>query len=300
VRLFACLAALAAASPIPAQKLETQPSDATKVIRVETARDQLTVIEVGDPITMVAVGNQNAYMVERRENKVFIRPAEDDAHTNLFIWTRQGRFAYELVPAAGVDRMHFAIDHTPRVVAVNSEPTALEILQTPAPAEMLLRATPVSVHGERETRRRVEVTVRDLCRADGRLFLRYAIHNRSAGGYHPARPAVWRMAGVQSATSLIPFRDSQLGEKLARSVKASSLAPVIVINAGQPAYVAAGESAAGWLVVEEPGTAGGPTPVLRLEFAADVTTAVHAVLVLSPIAARAEVADATGIRSGNR
>jgi hypothetical protein len=195
--------------------------------------------------------------------------------------------------------MHFAIDHAPRVVAVNSEPAPREIPQTPAPAEMLLHATPVSVHGERETRSRVAVFVRDLYRGDGRLFLRYVIHNRSAGGYHPARPAVWRMAGVQSATSLIPFRDSQLGEKLARSVKASTLAPVNVINAEQPAHVAAGESAAGWLVIDGPGTAGDATPVLRIEFAADVKSAVHAVLVLSPDAARAEVADGTRIRSGN-
>lgn len=300
MRLFACLAAIAAVSSLPAQKLETQPPDTTKVIRVETARDHLTVIDVGDPVTMVAVGNQNAYMVERRENKVFIRPAEDDARTNLFIWTRQGRFAYELVPTAGVDRMHFAIDHAPRVVAARPEPTPREIPQTPSPAEMLLRATPVSVHGERETRGRVEVTVRDLCRADGRLFLRFAIHNRSAGGYHPARPAVWRMSGVQSATSLIPFRDSQLGEKLVRSVKASMLAPVNVIDAEQPAHVPAGESAAGWLVIDWPTIAGDVTQVLRIELAADAKNAVHAVLVLSPAAARREVADAPGIRARNR
>ncbi len=204
MKLFACLAALAAASSIPAQKLETQPSVTTKVIRVETARDQLTVIEVADPVTMVAVGNHNAYAVERRENKVFVRPAEDDARTNLFIWTREGRFAYELVPAASVDRMHFAIDHTPRVVAANREPSppAREV-QTPIPAEMLLRATPVSVHGERDTRSRVEVTMRDLYRANGRLFLRYAIHNRSASGYHPTRPAVWRMAGATRGGTLM-------------------------------------------------------------------------------------------------
>ena len=48
MRPFACLAALAAVSSLPAQKLETQPSDTTKVIRVGTARDHLTVIEVAD------------------------------------------------------------------------------------------------------------------------------------------------------------------------------------------------------------------------------------------------------------
>ena len=40
-----------------AQKLETQKPDSTKVLRVETAKDHLTVIELSDAVTMVAVGN---------------------------------------------------------------------------------------------------------------------------------------------------------------------------------------------------------------------------------------------------
>jgi type IV secretory pathway VirB9-like protein len=73
------------------QKLETQTLDPKKVIRVETAKDHLTVIELGEPVTMVAVGNQNAFSIERRENKVFVKPTEYDAETNLFIWTTAGR-----------------------------------------------------------------------------------------------------------------------------------------------------------------------------------------------------------------
>ena len=41
-----------------AQKLETQKPDPTKVLRVETAKDHLTVIELSDAVTMVAVGNR--------------------------------------------------------------------------------------------------------------------------------------------------------------------------------------------------------------------------------------------------
>jgi type IV secretory pathway VirB9-like protein len=72
-----------AAVGLMAQKLETQPVDPKKVIRVETARDHLTVIELGDPVMMVAVGNQNAFSIERRENKVFVKPVEDEARTLL-------------------------------------------------------------------------------------------------------------------------------------------------------------------------------------------------------------------------
>ena len=97
-------------SGLLAQKLETQPSDTKKVVRVETAADHLTVIEAAEPVTMVAVGNQGAFTVERRENKVFIKPVEEGATTNLFVWTTAGRFAYELVPASSVEQMHFVID----------------------------------------------------------------------------------------------------------------------------------------------------------------------------------------------
>ena len=93
-----------------AQKLETQKPDSTKVLRVETAKDHLTVIELSDAVTMVAVGNRSAFTVERRENKVFVTPTDEGARTNLFIWTSGGRYAYELVPAADIDQMHFAID----------------------------------------------------------------------------------------------------------------------------------------------------------------------------------------------
>lgn len=309
MRLFACLAALAAVSSIPAQKLETQSPNTTKVIRVETARDHLTVIEVADAVTMVAVGNQNAYTVEWRENKVLVRPAEDDARTNLFIWTRAGRFAYELVPAASVDQMHFAVDQPTRVVAAKIEQpqpaTEMAQKQAPLPAEMLIHATPLPVHGQRDTRGRVEVTLRELYRREGRLYLRYAISNRSSSGYHPARPAVWRMADVQSAISLIPFRDGQLGERLARSVKSSMLAPVKVLDADQSAHVAAWEDGAGWLIIEQPATSGDSTAVLRIEFAADARGSVYAVLALKPTNVRTEVADSGAVQqpsspTGNR
>jgi hypothetical protein len=308
MKVSACLIGLTA-SAVLAQKLETQKPDTTKVIRVETARDHLTVIEVADPVTMVAVGNQNAFTIERRGDKVFVRPAEDDARTNLFIWTQAGRFAYELVPAPTVDHMHFAIDQAPRVVAAKTAApeSGIELAQKPAPmpTEMLINATPVSVHGDRESRGRVEITLRDLYRRDGKLYLRYALMNRSNSGYHPTRPAVWQMAGVRSTTSLVSFRDSQLGERLARSVKASTLTPVNLLDADQSAHVAAGDCGFGWIAIEDPENSGGPSPVLKLEFAADAKGTVSALLVLKSTSDRPEVDRAAAARdaaakTGNR
>src|SRR5436309_202255 len=93
----------------PLQRVETQYPDPAKVMRVETAINHLTVIELSDPVTLAAAGSPS-FKIERRENKVFIQPLEEGASTNLFVWTNSGRWNYELVPAASVETMHFVID----------------------------------------------------------------------------------------------------------------------------------------------------------------------------------------------
>ena len=282
------------AMSLMAQKLETQPLDTKKIVRVETARDHLTVIELGDPVTMVAVGNQNAFTVERRENKVFVRPAEDGAKTNLFIWTSTGRFAYELLPAETVEHMHFAIDQQPAAAATNisSRPdSALVKYIPPLPADMLTKAKPIILHGKREMQGRVEIALRELYRDGNRLCLRYAVINHSAHDYRTGRPAVWRLTGIRSSQSLIGLGEHQLGERLIRSLKAKRSSRLQVLAGDQIAQVAAGGQGLGWLVVEETGDAGDEVSALRLEFAADAKGTVDAVLVLGPGNNRQEVAN---------
>ena len=97
------------------QKIETQTPDRNRVTRLGTTQDHLSVIELGEPVTQVAAGS-SSFKIEWRENKVFIQPLEPGATTNLFIWTASGRLSYELVPAASVEQMHFAIDQAPSTV----------------------------------------------------------------------------------------------------------------------------------------------------------------------------------------
>src|SRR6266850_7372316 len=93
----------------PFQRIEKQYPDHGKVTRVETAMNHLTVIELAEPVTLAAAGSP-LFKIERRDNKVFIQPLEEDASTNLFVWTASGRWSYELVPASSVEMMHFVID----------------------------------------------------------------------------------------------------------------------------------------------------------------------------------------------
>ena len=280
---------------IRAQKLETQSLDSTKIIRVETAADHLTVIEVNTPVTMVAVGNQGAFSVERRENKVFVKPVEEGARTNLFVWTTTGRFAYELVPAPSVEQMHFVIDQAPMPVAAKvPTQTGKELGQNARslPAEMLTKANPILLAGDRDTQGRVEIALRDVYRERNRLYVRYAVINHSPQAYRPTRPAAWRLVGVRSPQSLIPLGERQLGERLIRSLQTAKSSRLAVIDAGEAAPVSAGGHSLGWLVVEEPDETTGDISLLRLEFAADAKGTVEAVLVLGNANGRREVANA--------
>jgi hypothetical protein len=284
---FGALLTLGAA----AQKLETQKADPARVIRVETAKDHLTVIELADAVTMVAVGNRSAFTVERRENRVFVTPTDESARTNLFIWTSGGRYSYELVPAASVEQMHFAIDQPPAPV-VAAAFSAPSLPPERIPSTMLTEAIPVLVTGERDTAGRVEVSIRDLYRRDHRLYLRYAFLNRTGVPYQPVRPASSILEGAKAQQSLISSAEHQLGERIARSVKSDAETAVETLDADQALLIPPGGQGWGWLVLNDVSS---PAPdavsVLKMQFAADSKGTVDAFLVLSPASA-SEVARA--------
>ena len=266
--------------PLTAQKLQSQKPDHKSVTRVETIPDHLTVIEFGEPVLMVAVGNQNAYQVERRENKVFLRPVEEGSQTNLFVWTPSGRYVYELSPAKAIAESHFAIDQgaAPRPAP---PPTASNLPAAPSlPEEMLTDAVPVALFGTRESIGRAEVTVRDLYQRDGRLYLRYALVNRSAHRYQQGQVAALQLVRAKSAKSLIALDGHQLGERISRGLRFDVARQVSVVDQSPVREIEAGGQAMGWFAVELPIVDSEDISVLKVQFAADRTADVSAVLVV--------------------
>lgn len=284
------IAATSIASVTNAQRLQSQSPDTNKVVRVETARDHLTVIEMGDPVTMVAIGNQNAFTVERRENKVFVRPTDEEGRTNLFIWTSTGRFAYELVPAASVEQMHFAIDQPSTVAAALPEVQTQLTELSAFPPDMMTKADPILLYGERGSAGRVEIALRDVYERDDRLYLRYAIFNQSAQPYEPSRPAAWQVRVVKSPFSLIPLAGHQLSNRASRNLKIDSVEQLEILNAEQVSLVEPGAQGIGWVSIRSKTVKRANNRVLRLNFAADRDGLVEALLVLAPTNGRREVA----------
>src|SRR5215470_14505524 len=117
------LLALVIALAANGQTIITEKSDRTRVIRVQTLMNHLSIIELAEPVTEVAAGS-SSYKVEWRGNKVFVQPLEPDAQTNLFIWTASGRLNYELVAVSAAADAEFAIDQEPGKAATPPPPPA--------------------------------------------------------------------------------------------------------------------------------------------------------------------------------
>src|SRR5271169_3842049 len=187
--------------PLPAQKIDTETPSRERVVRVQTAMNHLTVIEVAEPVATVAVGSPQAFKVERRENKVFIQPLQENVATNLFIWTASTRLNYELVPAiSDPSQMDFAIDYRqPQPQAQLTQPAQTQPAAplSAVPAEMLLNSTTVRLVGA-EPKSNLGVLIRDVYRKQDEVFIRYSIENRSSQTFRTGEPTAVSLRGLKS------------------------------------------------------------------------------------------------------
>lgn len=268
---------LTAALLVSAQRIETQKPDRTRISRLETALNHLTVIEVAEPIEQVAAGSSD-FKVEWRGNKVFVQPLEAEAATNLFIWTQTGnRLNYEMVTAANIAGMHFAIDQEAPVVA---RLTPVVVPAEPAiPPDMLLRSVPVRSAGRTDRKNGVEILLQDLYEADGKLYLRYAIRNKSSGLYEPRPPSVVSLSGARSPKSLYALAGVQLFGVFASGINPNGQEAVRVVHSELASMVLRpGQETTGILALSMKRSRS--PQVLRLRFPADGEREVVATLVL--------------------
>jgi hypothetical protein len=263
------------------QKIETQKADRQKITRVATSPNHLTVLEFNEPVKEVAVGSSN-FKVEWRENKVFVQPLEPDGTTNLFVWTASGRQSYELVPAGTISETQFAIDEEPVTPAKADPPPPPKpaVEQPKVPAAMLLESTPVKSLVASKDDGRVRIALRDVYEKDGRVFLRYAIVNRSEKAYVPGPPDVFTLKSPRSPQSLIPLATTQLGSDFPIKWKdvdyvrlRYSEAPTSAVQPEQTAH--------GLIAFDLPAsTQPGERTVLRLTFPDDSAGHINVLLVL--------------------
>src|SRR5882762_8308035 len=225
-KIWLSFAAVAALSwPAWGQKVEVQKPSRGQILHVQTALNHLTVLEMTEPVSTVAVGSP-VFKVEWRENKVFIQPSEPNVATNLFVWTASGRFNYELDPAGSVSQMDFAIDQP-----VADPPIALLSANRsvgpsgPSPAEVLIEAKPVRLYGSIPEKNRVAVYLTDLLEHDGQVFIRYTIRNQSSKAYVPGAPQVVAFTTPRYHQSLYSLANYQLSPDEAARLKSGGVTP---------------------------------------------------------------------------
>ena len=277
--------------PMPAQKIENETASRERVVRVQTAMNHLTVIEVGEPVTTVAVGSPQSFKVERRENKVFIQPLMENVSTNLFIWTASTRLSYELVPAVDdAGQMDFAIDYRqqqPQAQVTQPKPSEPVAAAPAVPGEMLLNSTPVRLVGvAMAPKASFGVLIRDVYRRQDEVFIRYSIENRSSHTFRTGQPSAVSLSGLRFDQSLWAFQNSQLGVNVASRLKADDAPIPVKITHSEPgiAEVAPGGARLGVLALELPRAKGDaktaqPT-VLQIVFPVDHSGNLTATLVL--------------------
>jgi hypothetical protein len=253
--------------------------------------NHLTVIEVAEPVTTVAVGSPQAFKVERRDNKVFIQPLQENVATNLFIWTVSSRLNYELVPAVSdAGQMDFAIDYRqPQPLAQVTQPKSpapVAVVST-VPSEMLLNGTPVRlVGGVAPSKANLSVLIRDIYRKQDEIFLRFSIENRSAQMLRTGPPAVVSLTGLKFDRSLWSFQNAQLGIEYASRLKTHDAPIPVKIRQSEPgvAGVGPGEVRIGLIELQlptvDPGTKKTQPTVLQILFPIDRAGNLTATLVL--------------------
>jgi hypothetical protein len=239
---------LALAIPVTGQRIDTQRADRNLVRRVETMANHLTVIELTEPVLMAAAGSPS-FKIERQGNKVLIQPIEEDATTNLFIWTASGRFSYELVPATSIATADFAIDQQ-SYPAEKIEPRASN--KEPGPA-----ATPIRrIENSGDANAAVKIT--GVTQNGEQLLVRYEATTL-------VRPEAFELKAPYSTDSLHDLRYTQVNSRIAGTIRDKGQRRIYVMDCKPPMTLESGEHVSGVMTLVYKPKASAPS-VLRLVF----------------------------------
>jgi len=246
--LLSCTLVLALVIPVFGQRIAIQRADRSAVRRVETTLNHLTVIELAEPVVTVAAGSPS-YKIERQGNKVLIQPIEENASTNLFIWTASGRFSYELVPATSIATADFAIDQQ-SYPAEKTEPRAA--ISEPVPAAPPIRR----IENSGDANAAVKIT--GVIQNGEQLLVRYEATTL-------VRPEVFELKSPHSADSLHGRRYTQVNSRIAGTIRDKGQRRIYVMDCKAPMTLESGERVSGLMTLMYKPNVAEPS-VLKLVF----------------------------------
>jgi len=252
-----------------------QTTSQSQIRHVETSLNHLTVLEFGEAVTTLAIGDPDSFQVERHEDKVFVKPLQQGASTNLFVWTATRELSYELDPAGQLAAMDVLVRAEPapkpRTSALASaEPSDAEIrrIASLVLTQAMMGSEDIAHDSVKPTMNRVEVSLEQVFRAKDRIYIRYSVANQTNAPFRVTTPDVYLPLPTVRAVSLVSLRDHQLAPQIFAAFKAkpgSSLAVVQAETANRD--LSPGEKTTGVISIQS--SAGNAPQIYQLSFGAD-------------------------------
>jgi hypothetical protein len=265
---------------------EAQTTGQGQIRHVETSMDHLTVLEFGEQVTTLAVGDADSFQIERHEDKVFIKPLQAGVSTNLLVWTASRELSYELDPSGSLSTMDVLIRTDPapdpRIVAHSEEELSerkIHAMAAQVLTQTLVGAEDIVPESTKIEHNRVQVALEQVYRAGDQVYIRYSITNRTKAPYRVTTPAVYAQTPGTNVVSLVSLRNHQLKRKTYTSFKTHRGVALDVAQAeSTPRDLAPGEKATGVIGIKC--TDGNQPRLYQLNFGIDQNRPVTAEAVL--------------------
>ena len=223
-----------------------------QIRHVETSMNHLTVLEFGEQVTTLAVGDADSFQIEHHEDKVFIKPLQAGVSTNLFVWTASRELSYELDPSGSLSTMDVLIRADPapdpRTVAHSDEELSerkIHAIATQVLTETLEGAENIVPESTKVDRNRVQITLEQIYASGDQVYIRYSLTNLTGTPYRVTTPVVYRQTPGKNAISLTSLRNHQLNQKTYATLKAGRGIALDVQAESAPHDLAPGEKVTG-------------------------------------------------------
>ena len=252
-----------------------QTTTQSQIRHVETSLNHLTVLEFGETVTTLAIGDPDNFQVERHDDKVFVKPLREGVSTNLFVWTASRELSYELDPAGQLATMDVLIRTEPATnphanARATAEPTDAEIrkIASLVLTQAMMGVEDIAHESTKPAPDRVQVELEQVFRARGQLYIRYSMTNLTGAPFRLTTPDVYGPRPTKRPISLTSLRNHQLTTRTYSAFKAKQSSSLTVLQAESVTRdLAPGEKTTGVISIRtSPGT---PPQLYQLSFGAD-------------------------------
>ncbi len=215
-----------------------QTTSQSQIQHIETSLNHLTVLEFGETVTTLAIGDPDNFQVERHEDKVFVKPLQPGISTNLFVWTATRELSYELDPAGQLAAMDVLVRAEPapkpRASALASaEPSDAEIrkIASLVLTQAMMGSEDIAHDSVKPAPNHVKVSLEQVFRAKDRIYIRYSVANQTDAPFRVTTPDVCLPIPTARPVSLASLRDHQLAPQTFAAFKAKSGSSLDVMQA---------------------------------------------------------------------